>query len=161
MLDGETYIDGGVADPLPVDVLSEMGIDQIIAVNAIPPTAFLRCCHEAEVERESFSKNRFRRLQALNQNINYFARGNILDILMRAVHGGQIRAAEESCRHASVVLRPLAIDAFWHDFHHPEKYINLGRQIALQHLDELKSLLRQKGPAHEHSPAHHELAHVA
>src|SRR5262249_55185727 len=32
-LDGETYIDGGIADPLPVDVLMEMGIERVIAVN--------------------------------------------------------------------------------------------------------------------------------
>ena len=48
---GETYIDGGVAEPLPVDVLSEMGVDKIIAVNALPPSAFLRCFREKEREQ--------------------------------------------------------------------------------------------------------------
>ena len=39
---GERYIDGGIADPLPVDVLEEMGIERIIAVNTIPTAAYLR-----------------------------------------------------------------------------------------------------------------------
>src|SRR4029078_929070 len=31
-IDEELYIDGGISDPLPVDVLEEMGIERIIAV---------------------------------------------------------------------------------------------------------------------------------
>ena len=154
----ETYIDGGVSDPLPVDVLREMGVDRIIAVNAIPPSAFLRCCREVERERAEVSKKRFSLFRNLNQQINYFARGNILDIMMRAVHGGQIRMAEQACDRADVVLRPLAIDAHWHDFNHAGKYIALGRQVALQHLDELKALVRRKKPIHEHAPTHQEMA---
>lgn len=41
-VDGELYIDGGIADPLPVDVLQEMGIERIIAINTIPTPAYLR-----------------------------------------------------------------------------------------------------------------------
>ncbi len=154
----ETYIDGGVSDPLPVDVLKEMKVDRIIAVNAIPPSAFLRCCREVERDQAEHSRKRFNLLRNLNQQINYFARGNILDIMMRAVHGGQIRMAEQACGHADVVLRPLAIDAHWHDFNHPGKYIALGRKVALQHLDELKALVKPKAPPHEHEATHHEMA---
>ncbi len=154
----ETYIDGGVSDPLPVDVLKEMRVDRIIAVNAIPPSAFLRCCREVEREQAELSKKRFNLLRNINQQINYFARGNILDIMMRAVHGGQIRMAELACGHADVVLRPLAIDAHWHDFNHPVKYIALGRKVALEHLDELKALVKPKATQHEHEATHHEMA---
>src|SRR5205814_2343301 len=35
-IDGETYIDGGIVDPLPVDVLREMGVARVIAVDVIP-----------------------------------------------------------------------------------------------------------------------------
>jgi NTE family protein len=47
-IDGEIYIDGGVADPLPVDVLREMGIERVIAVNTIPTPERLRQTIEAE-----------------------------------------------------------------------------------------------------------------
>ena len=49
-LDGETYIDGGIADPLPVDVLMEMGIERIIAVNVIPTPERMR--YWLDVQRE-------------------------------------------------------------------------------------------------------------
>jgi len=47
-----------------------------------------------------------------------FANGNILDILMSAVHGAQIRVAEQAGRRRR---RPAGdcIDAQWHDFNHP------------------------------------------
>jgi NTE family protein len=160
-IDGETYIDGGVAEPLPIDVLSEMGINQIIAVNALPPSSFLRCCREKEKEQAEILRKHPDALNLVTRQVNYFANGNILDILMSAVHGSQIRVAEQAARRASVILRPLAIDAQWHDFNHPGKYIELGRQVARQHLDELKALVRKPVSHHEHEPANNTLASVA
>ena len=75
---------------------------------------------------------------------------------MRAVHGSQIRVAEEACRFADVVLRPLSCDAKWHDFTHPRKHIALGRQVAEEHLEEIKSLL--KGEARENHVAQNRMA---
>lgn len=160
-IDGETYIDGGVVEPLPVDVLSEMGVDKIIAVNALPPSAFLRCCREKEKEQAEILRKQPGALNLVNRQVNFFANGNILDILMSAVHGAQIRVAEQAGRKASVILRPLAIDAEWHDFNHPGKYIELGREVALQHLDELKALVRKNIPRHENARVNNSLAAVA
>jgi NTE family protein len=160
-IDGETYIDGGVAEPLPIDVLSEIGVDKIIAVNALPPSAFLRCCREKEKEEAEILRKQPGALNLVSRQVNYFANGNILDILMSAVHGSQIRVAEMAARRASVVLRPLAIGSQWHDFSHPGKYIELGRQVALQHLDELKALVRKPVSRNEHERANHSLANVA
>ncbi|MBI3850840.1 MAG: patatin-like phospholipase family protein [Verrucomicrobia bacterium] len=160
-IDGETYIDGGVADPLPVDVLKEMGCERIIAVNTIPTPAFLRCCREMEQEQTAFIRKRRGVLAMLNRRLNYFARGNILDIIMRAFHGTQIRVAEEACRQADVVLRPLAIDAHWHDFHHPGKYVALGRQTALAQLEASKTLVSENQTSHEPKLAQNEMVAVA
>jgi len=96
MIDNETYVDGGIADPLPVDVLQEMGITRIIAVNTIPTPAYMRCCVEMEREQEALYGRRHNFLRALNRQVNYFAPGNVLDIMMRAVQGPQIRVAEEA-----------------------------------------------------------------
>jgi NTE family protein len=161
MLDGETYVDGGIADPLPVDVLEEMGINRIIAVNMIPTPAYMRCCMEMEREQESLYGRRHNFLRALNRHANYFAPGNILDIMMRAVHGSQIRVAEEACRRADVVLRPLAMDARWYEFDKPCKYIALGRRVAEEHLEEIKSLVDKRTASHESEIADNQMAGLA
>jgi len=135
-IDGRTLMDGGIADPLPSGVLSDMGVEHIIAVNTIPTPAHLSMCRQCAVEpppRPSLGA-------WLNSQLNYFASGNLCDILMRANFGGQMRVAEQACHLADVVLRPWACDARWHDFTNPGKYIALGRQVALEQLAEIKAL---------------------
>ena len=149
-LGGETYIDGGIADPLPVDVLEEMGVERIIAVNTIPTAAYLRRRYELEKERAAQRRKQPNRLKLLvNKYLNYFAPGNVLDTILRSFHGAQMRVAEMSCLHADVVLRPLSFDGRWHDFRRPGKYIILGRREAEEHLDEIKALVSQKESAYE------------
>lgn len=139
-LDKEVYIDGGIADPLPIDVLLEMGIERIVAVNVIPTPERLRywldCEHELNGrERVPSAFGRF-----LHQHFDYGAHGNILDTMMCAINGAQTRVAEASAREADIVLRPLASDALWHDFTRPQKYIALGRAAAEAQLPELLRL---------------------
>lgn len=144
-IDGDYFIDGGVAEPLPVDVLREMGMERIIAVNTIPTPERLRQTLEADREMSATSPGlgaRFR--EFLNQHLNYFAHGNVADVMLRALHGAQTRVAEQACSAADVVLRPWTVDSRWYDFTNPRKYIALGRKEAEEHLDELKSLVAYK-----------------
>lgn len=140
----ETFVDGGIADPLPVDVLREQGVERIIAVNTIPTPAYLRCVRDVERKQATDDQKRFSLRRFLSQHFNYFANGNILDNLMRSVHGAQIRVAEDACRQADVVLRPLCCDGSWLEFNRPEKYITLGRMAAQEHLEEIRQLVKGK-----------------
>jgi NTE family protein len=134
-LEGRGFIDGGISDPLPVDVLSEMGVERIIGVNTLPTPAHLAMC------RDFAREPRRRGLGAwLNKQLNYFARGNLCDILMRANFGGQMRVAEQAGAMADVLLRPWACDSKWHDFTNPGKYIALGRSVAEEQLSNIKKL---------------------
>ena len=161
----ESFIDGGIVDPLPVDVLQEMGVRKIIAVNAIPSSDRIRACQQAQRELAGHTARRARQLARkflpLNQHVNYFARGNILEILMHSIHGAQIRMAEASGRHASVVLQPEICDDRWLDYRNPGQYIRAGREIALRQLDEIKALVQEKGTPYEFEPATESLATIA
>ena len=154
-VDGELFIDGGIADPLPVDVLEEMGIERIIAVNTIPPAAFLRAHLQVERERTERLGRRGNKLKMfLHRHLNYFAPGNVLDTLLRSFNGAQMRVAEYSALSADLVLRPLSFDGRWHDFRRPGKYIAIGRREAEEHLDEIKALVNRREPLHELHPTH-------
>ncbi len=143
-IDGDTFIDGGIADPLPVDVIREMGIERVIAVNTIPTPERLRQCLDVEKELLGEKTPQFDLGAFMNRHLNYFARGNVLDTMLRSIHGVQTRVAEHACRDADVVLRPWACDSKWHDFTNPGKYIALGRKVAEDELSELKSLVTGK-----------------
>ena len=161
----DAYVDGGIVDPLPTDVLQEMGIRKIIAVNAIPSFERIRLGLQAQRElarqTERHARKLARKFLSLNQHVNYFARGNILEILMHSIHGAQIRMAAASCERASVVLQPDVGDDRWLDFRNPGKYIQAGREIAQRQLDEIKALVQEKGTAHETRPVTESLAAIA
>jgi len=161
-INGEQYIDGGVCDPMPVDLLEDMGIERIIAVNTIPTPALMR--YSEELRRESMDagrprSNRF--VNLLNKYVNYFAPGNILDTIFRSFHGAQMRVAEQSCRRADLVIRPICFDGRWHDFTHPGKYIAIGRCEAESRLDQVKALLKRTPSHHEDRTTYHTLATTA
>ena len=156
-IDGEVYTDGGIVDPLPVDVLREMGVAHVIAVNVIPTPDRIRSGIQQELElaRRNGANPRklFRKILPLDQHVNYFARGNLLEILMRSVHGAQIRMAEASCQQADLVVRPDIYDDRWVDYRNPGKFIALGRQAAERQLEEIKSLVAGKEMNHEQQSA--------
>ncbi len=139
--DGVEYVDGGVSDPLPVDVLKDRDIDYVIAVNVIPSVEDLKNCR---VKAHQLQQKKIwwkRPLSCLNQKINYFAKGNLLDILRGAAMGSQIRLLEECSRRADVLLRPVVCDSSWHNYTNYEEYIQTGREIATANLPEIKALI--------------------
>jgi NTE family protein len=150
---GETYIDGGIVDPLPVDVLREMGVSRVIAVDVIPTPDRIR--YGMQLEHEVAQSNRrslrrfFRKALPINQQLNYFAPGNLFEILMRSIQGAQIRVAEASCQMADLVLRPDICGDRWGDCAKPARFIALGREVALRHLAEIKALVARKEVDHE------------
>ena len=158
-VDGELYIDGGIADPLPVDVLEEMGIERIIAINTIPTPAYLRARLDMDRERDARRGKKTNPISSfVNRYINYFAPGNVLDTILRSFNGAQMQVAEHACQFADVVLRPLSFDGRWHDFRRPGKYIAIGRREAEEHLEEIKALVNRKEPTYEVSTAHQSMA---
>jgi len=156
----EMFFDGGVVDPLPVDVAREMGLQVIIAVNVIPTPAYMRCRLEFQREQAAVRHEHLTRLTKLfRRTIDTVAAVNMFDVIHRTMLGAQMRLADYSGRHADLVLRPLSFDARWHDFHRPGKYIALGRRTAEEHLSEIKALIKRH--THEHGASHNALAVAA
>jgi NTE family protein len=143
-IDGELYIDGGIVDPVPVDILREMGAAHVIAVNAIPAPGQMRHAIPAEEPKENRARKLFRKVLPIEKQLNYFAPGNLFEIVVRSIHGAQVRLAEASCLLADVVLRPNTCDDRWLDVRNPARFIKLGRQSAEKHLDEIKALAPKK-----------------
>jgi NTE family protein len=160
----DTFADGGIVDPLPVEALREAGVNRIIAVNTIPTPERMRQALQSRRARARENGQRAKenssKILPFDQHLNYFARGNILEILMRSFLGVQTRMAEVACLRADVVLRPDIDDNRWVDFRNPEKYIRAGRDVALKHLDEIKALVRGNEVSHEAESIKESLAAV-
>jgi NTE family protein len=164
-LNGEAFIDGGIVDPVPVEVLQEMGVHRVIAVNAIPTPDRIRYAIQAEKEiarsKDKPIKRWFRKALPLDSQLNYFARGNLFEIVMRSVHGAQVRLAEASCRLADVILRPDICDDRWLDCRNPRRFIALGRESAERQLDSIKALAEGRNQSYEPEFAPETVAAIA
>src|SRR5690606_27957927 len=100
-IDGVDYTDAGISDPMPVDVLEAAGIETIIAVNTIRGPEDLKRFHDlaSEYERggtpvrvsEDLTAYRKKRPGFFSRQFNYFAPGNILDVLLRSFRSCQMQ----------------------------------------------------------------------
>ncbi len=121
-------VDGGIIDPLPIEILRKMGADIIIAVNITPLTKNPKISIEESIneketkETPNITKTIFKVLQILEENTTR----NILkktdaDIIISA--------------------NPKKINLI--DFHKMDEAIKAGEESALQSIDEIKRLTKK------------------
>ena len=140
IIDGRRCVDGGVVDPIPVGALQRYSeADRIIAVSVIPSFAEIDAgLMDEEPPRPTFTQ---RSLAALNRNCNFLAPGNVVDTFRQSIRAAQIRIAHDSVKRADLCLRPEHFSASWHDYSNFDRFIEAGRKVALDHLDEIRSLV--------------------
>lgn len=148
-IDGKMYIDGGISQPVPVSTLHNAGMEHVIAVNTLPTPDMVKQWVDTGNDAYDSVPPGSGVTGFLNQQLNFFATGNILDTMLRSVHAAQIRVAHTECQQADIVLSAVMSSAKWTDFGRPEKYIQFGRKVAEEKLDEIGSLF--KGATHTHS----------
>lgn len=141
------FIDGGVSDPVPVDILLSHGINKIIAVNVLPGPEDIH-------ERNMLLKKRLEEEEKLLQAGSFFTKvrlyigrffrkiftPNIFDVIMTSMQSTEYILAENSCKKAGVVLHPVYADATSIDFHLVKDFIRRGEEEANQHIKEIEEL---------------------
>ncbi len=117
---GRYLVDGGLANPVPVNVLREMRADFIIAVNVIPDV-------------------RDRAAQLKNPK-----EPNIFNVVMQAIYITTYSAVKSSLGGADIVIEPQVADIAYGDFHRAEECILQGALAAQEALPEIKRRLKRK-----------------
>ncbi len=114
---GRWMVDGGLLNPVPVDVLLRKGADMVIAVSIEP-----RGSSQREQERSPGIK------QILSQTISI-------------VHG---RATGDFVKSADLVLYPDVADYAWDDFHKGLALMRIGMEECVGRLDDIRKMIRVK-----------------
>ena len=105
-------VDGGALDNLPVDVLSEKGMDVKIAVDVLP--------------NKPLTKDPTNTIQVF---------GRVVDIMIK-------KASSELKKQADVVIEPdFAPDLWIADFHKAHEIISAGEKAAMDQINKIRSLL--------------------
>jgi NTE family protein len=138
-IDGIDYTDGGVSDPLPVNILKNAGMDKVISVCVLPTVDELLYKKEKRKRWEEVGVKAW-----FNRHFNYWAEGNIFNIQRSADFGLQMRLAELSMKGADIQIHPIICNSKWHDYTGYEKYIKLGRKVTEAKINEIKELVKPK-----------------
>jgi len=149
-VNGVRCVDGGVIDPVPVNVLKQYtDVDYVIAVSTTPTLEDLDSDETVEAvivesdeeNEESISTEWFRsKISSLGKKYNPIGNGNIVDTLRRSLKASQIRIAHDACQRADLAIHPICMDSAWDEYERYEHFISLGAKTALASLDEIKKL---------------------
>ena len=144
---GKICLDGGVLNPIPVNILRRSGAHRVIAVNVFPVTAELLASRkEADrqrLERDARMASRsfvIRLLWWLRQEFVRSVSPLIFDVIMRSMQAMEYSIAEVACHDADLILRPSVPGSHWLEFYSPEKFIQRGEEVAMEHLAEIKRI---------------------
>ena len=110
-------VDGGLVNPVPVNILKGMGADFIIAVNVIPN-------FKAEI-----------------QNTEKLKGPGILDIIMHTMYIGNALLVRHSLEGADISIEPKVRHIGAGDFHRADECIIQGEQAAREHVPEIRMRL--------------------
>lgn len=105
-------VDGGLVDPVPVDVVRKMGADIVIAVNVMP---------------ETISKSN--------------AEPGIFDVIMQTIYIVSTYVAKDSLEGADIVIEPDVARFKLSDFHKVDECVKLGEEAADNAVPSIKRLL--------------------
>ncbi len=139
----QTFIDGGITDPLPVRNMKSQRIERIISVSLIPSRKQAKKnFHELEQKRKERHMGVCQKiLRYVNRRVNYFAYGNAFFTIIRSIEGAQIRQVERDLRRSDIAIEPAACESHWLNFRNPSQHIEVGRKATEKKMKDIKKLV--------------------
>jgi NTE family protein len=137
--DGRILVDGGVCDPVPAEVLTEMGADITIAVNAVP-----RLQKGVQTVLSRWFR-RIRRLDPISRLAGSKDLPNMFDLIMNAMQTLQHELGQFKAISADVRITPDLAALTWIEFYNPQPFIDRGVEAAERAIPAIKRVLAERG----------------
>jgi NTE family protein len=143
-------IDGGIIDPLPVRVLTRMGVKKIIAVNVLQGPTQLREVNRMRVERARKWLEEASKADWVRRSIQYGMHKlskryavNIFNAIMNSIQYMEYEMAQSWGGQADVLIHPVLPGAHWAEFYSPEKFIQMGEMQTRERVDDIQRLVEE------------------
>jgi NTE family protein len=132
---GRVLVDGGLVDPVPAELVSEMGAEVCIAVNVVPPL---------QEGVETILSLAYRRANALNP-LSYLGGArdlpNTFDVVMNSIQTLQHKLGNFKAISADVRINPDLAEYTWIEFYRAEEIIERGVEAAERAVPEIRRVL--------------------
>ncbi|MCX5787658.1 MAG: patatin-like phospholipase family protein [Elusimicrobia bacterium] len=138
--EGRFLVDGGLVDPVPTQVLSQMGADVLISINLTMPAgqrkSSVRERHEAVFSRiADLSKLKELTLpEALKAP-------SMIEILFQMIYTMEYEIAQSRVNLAHVVIHPDLSGFHWTEMHRGKDLIEMGERVAEESVPKIKAIL--------------------
>jgi NTE family protein len=141
------FIDGGILNPLPTDVLVAAGAKKIISVNVLPSSEEIERTYDLLSQRRTkpdFVKQGVWRYpwHFFKHRFDEWMDPNIFGIIVSTIQSMEYLLAQvSSLSQSDVALHPDMTGVSWSDFEHAEELVARGRQEARRCLGRIQSLV--------------------
>lgn len=146
----QMIIDGGVLNPLPTNVLVDMGVKKIIAVNVLqsPQDVAVSFEYEKEQERKALEVSFFKKPWhfigcRLGLGLSKAFTPNVADIIVRTLQASEYILAEISGKQADVMIHPDLRGINWFELYKVNELIQRGEDATVKALPAIKELLKK------------------
>ena len=131
-IDGRVLVDGGVSDPVPAEVVRNMGADICIAVNVVPP---LKKGVEMALSRYVRKISKFNPLSYLGPGRDF---PNLFDITMNSLQTLQHELGNFKAISADVRVNPDLAEFTWIEYYRSKEIIDKGIEATERMLPMIK-----------------------
>jgi predicted acylesterase/phospholipase RssA/CRP-like cAMP-binding protein len=146
----QMIIDGGVLNPLPTNVLTDMGVRKIIAVNVLQSPEEVDWSQKKQDENVvkcfdlPFSQHPFKYIGfRLGRLMAKPFSPNIADIIVRTLQATEFVIAEQSAKQADVLIHPDLRGIQWYELYEVRELIKRGEEAAIKALPAIKALVNR------------------
>ncbi len=150
MQDDQMIIDGGVINPLPTNIMVDMGVKKIIAVNVLQSPSEVSWGHSLENQlmkdrlKLPFNKHPFKFMGLrILRGISSAFNPNVADIVVRTLQASEYILAEQSGKQADVLIHPDLKGINWFELYRVNELIKRGEEAATKALPAIKELLKK------------------
>ncbi len=131
-------VDGGVSDPVPAEIVTQMGADLCVAVNVVPP---LKRGIETVMSRAYRQINRLNPLSYLGGSQGL---PTLFDIVMNSMQTLQYELGNFKAISADVLINPDLSDFTWVEYYRAEELIQRGIEAAERALPAISKAIDER-----------------
>ncbi|MBI3551998.1 MAG: cyclic nucleotide-binding domain-containing protein [Elusimicrobia bacterium] len=138
---GRYLVDGGLVNPVPTSVVSDMGADIVLAVNLTMPAADRpRQAPRGRPQGLLSTPVDLKHLKDLTMP-EMLKAPNLMEVFFQMIYTMEYEVAQNRLALAHVVIHPDLKGFSWTEMHRARELIRAGERVAEQYVPQIKSLI--------------------
>ncbi|MFH2202563.1 MAG: patatin-like phospholipase family protein [Elusimicrobiota bacterium] len=137
---GRFLVDGGLVEPVPTRVLSQLGADILVAVNLTVPAGARKTTLSKKRSEQTLAQRELEKLKKLTLP-EAFQAPNLFQVFFQMIYTMEYEIARTRSSLSDVYIHPDLTGFSWTEMHRAKELIDAGEKVAEAVLPKVKALL--------------------